>query len=67
MEGGRMSRRLSIREHQAWLSSGMPTDPATVDRLLDEIFFTDTDRHEKREHITFQKPIPHTYEHDFHE
>lgn len=54
-------RRLAVREHQAWIESGRPTERAAVEKLLDEIFFSDTDRHENREHNNFQ-PSPH---HDF--
>jgi len=47
-------RRLSVREHAAWIESGRPTERAAVEKLLDEIFFSETDRHENREHSTFQ-------------
>ena len=34
-------RRLTVREHEAWIASGRPTDGLKIHRLLDEIEFSD--------------------------
>lgn len=34
-------RRLTVREHEAWVNHGRPTQPTRIHRLLDEIAFED--------------------------
>lgn len=34
-------RRLTVREHEAWINHGRPTQPTRIHRLLDEIEFSD--------------------------